>query len=105
MLTEFAYGPWSCSVNRRCPRVVCGVHYLYFAVTLFTISLLTVLGVSAFTEPIPDRHVSAAAGVLRVGLRPLRPGSSLGEKQLKRSRRAGSRGDIRVRNGQVTSVP
>uniref|UniRef100_A0AC11CSE9 Uncharacterized protein n=1 Tax=Ovis aries TaxID=9940 RepID=A0AC11CSE9_SHEEP len=65
MLTEFAYGPWSCSVNRRCPRVICGVHYLYFALILFTISLLTVLGVSAFTEPIPDKHLHRLCWSLR----------------------------------------
>lgn len=70
---------------------------------LFTISLLTVLG-APFTEPTcGDKHVSAPAGVPGSGLRPLRPGSSLGEKQLKRSRRAGSRGDIRA--GKWTSVP
>ena len=65
MVSEFAYGPWTCSVNRKCPRIICGVHYLYFAMILFAISLVTVLGISMFTVPIPDKHVSAAVGELR----------------------------------------
>ncbi|XP_052510445.1 sodium/glucose cotransporter 1-like [Budorcas taxicolor] len=65
MLAELAYGPWSCSENRRCPRAICGVHYLYFAVALFTVSLLTVLGVSMFTVPIPDKHLHRLCWSLR----------------------------------------
>ncbi|XP_061025232.1 sodium/glucose cotransporter 1-like [Eubalaena glacialis] len=57
MESEFAYGAWSCSTNNRCPRIICGVHYLYFAVILFTISLFTVVGISLFTDPIPDKHL------------------------------------------------
>lgn len=52
-------------MNRKCPRIICGVHYLYFAMILFAISLVTVLGISMFTVPIPDKHVSAAEGELR----------------------------------------
>lgn len=86
MLSEFAYGPWSCSVNRKCPRIICGVHYLYFAMILFTISLVTVLGVSMFTVPIPDKHVSAAVGVLQG--RPAAPASweQLGRKAAEEKR-------------------
>uniref|UniRef100_A0A8B9YQW0 Sodium/glucose cotransporter 1-like n=1 Tax=Bos mutus grunniens TaxID=30521 RepID=A0A8B9YQW0_BOSMU len=65
MLSEFAYGPWSCSVNRKCPRIICGVHYLYFAMILFTISLITVLGISMFTVPIPDKHLHRLCWSLR----------------------------------------
>ena len=81
MLSEFAYGPWSCSMNRKCPRIICGVHYLYFAMILFTISLITVLGISMFTVPIPDKHVSAAVGVLRG--RPAGP-ASISRRSLRR---------------------
>lgn len=86
MLSEFAYGPWSCSMNRKCPRIICGVHYLYFAMILFTISLITVLGISMFTVPIPDKHVSAAVGVLRG--RPAGPASweQLGRKAAEEKR-------------------
>ena len=65
MVSEFAYGAWSCSTNNRCPQIICGVHYLYFAVILFTISLFTVVGISLFTDPIPDKHVSATVRMLR----------------------------------------
>lgn len=36
------------------------MHYLYFAVILFIASLFTILGISLFTGPILDKHVSAA---------------------------------------------
>ncbi|XP_043757075.1 sodium/glucose cotransporter 1-like isoform X3 [Cervus elaphus] len=65
MVSEFAYGPWTCSVNRKCPRIICGVHYLYFAMILFAISLVTVLGVSMFTVPIPDKHLHRLCWSLR----------------------------------------
>lgn len=59
MLSEFAYGPWSCGANSKCPLIICGMHYLYFAVILFIVSLFTILGISLFTDPVPDKHVSA----------------------------------------------
>ncbi|KAF4011531.1 hypothetical protein G4228_003577 [Cervus hanglu yarkandensis] len=65
MVSEFAYGPWTCSMNRKCPRIICGVHYLYFAMILFAISLVTVLGVSMFTVPIPDKHLHRLCWSLR----------------------------------------
>ncbi|XP_061001064.1 sodium/glucose cotransporter 1-like [Dama dama] len=65
MVSEFAYGPWTCSVNRKCPRIICGVHYLYFAMILFAISLVTVLGISMFTVPIPDKHLHRLCWSLR----------------------------------------
>lgn len=63
MVLVFAYGPQTCSVNSKCPPIICSVHYLYFAVLLFLVSLFTILGISLFTDPIPDKHVSAAATV------------------------------------------
>lgn len=36
----------------------CGVHYLYFALILFFVSILIILGISLLTKPIPDVHVS-----------------------------------------------
>nr|XP_020763015.1 sodium/glucose cotransporter 1-like isoform X3 [Odocoileus virginianus texanus] len=65
MVSEFAYGPWTCSVNRKCPQIICGVHYLYFAMILFAISLVTVLGISMFTVPIPDKHLHRLCWSLR----------------------------------------
>uniref|UniRef100_A0A8C3WLT3 Sodium/glucose cotransporter 2 n=1 Tax=Catagonus wagneri TaxID=51154 RepID=A0A8C3WLT3_9CETA len=65
MVSEFAYGSWSCSMNSRCPVIICGMHYLYFAVILFTISLLIILGVCLFTDPIPDKHLHRLCWSLR----------------------------------------
>lgn len=123
MVSKFAYGAWSCSTNSRCPRIICGVHYLYFAVILFTISLFTVLGISLFTDPIPDKHVSAAMRMLRgppQSQYPCEPqvgSASFGEKWLNScilfesgvggwgGRGWGLGGDGWVRNRQITSLP
>ncbi|KAL0182261.1 hypothetical protein M9458_021636, partial [Cirrhinus mrigala] len=37
MITEFAYGTGSCVNPSDCPTIICGVHYLYFALILFTL--------------------------------------------------------------------
>lgn len=58
MITEFIYGTGSCLEPSNCPRIICGVHYMYFAIILFFVSILVILGVSFLTEPIPDVHVS-----------------------------------------------
>lgn len=63
MVSEFAYGRQTCSANSKCPPIICGVHYLYFAIFLFIVSLLTIMGISLLTDPIPDKHVSPAPGV------------------------------------------
>ncbi|EDL97161.1 solute carrier family 5 (neutral amino acid transporters, system A), member 4b, partial [Rattus norvegicus] len=56
MITEFIYGTGSCLEPSNCPRIICGVHYMYFAIILFFVSILVILGVSFLTEPIPDVH-------------------------------------------------
>lgn len=45
--------------------IICDMHYLSFAIFLFVVSLFTVLGISLFTDPIPDKHVSAAMRMVR----------------------------------------
>uniref|UniRef100_A0A8C9JDR0 Sodium/glucose cotransporter 1-like n=1 Tax=Panthera tigris altaica TaxID=74533 RepID=A0A8C9JDR0_PANTA len=65
MLSEFAYGPWSCGANSKCPLIICGMHYLYFAVILFIVSLFTILGISLFTDPVPDKHLHRLCWSLR----------------------------------------
>uniref|UniRef100_A0A8C4M0H2 Sodium/glucose cotransporter 1 n=1 Tax=Equus asinus asinus TaxID=83772 RepID=A0A8C4M0H2_EQUAS len=64
MITEFAYGTGSCMEPSNCPTIICGVHYLYFAIILFAISVITIVVVSLFTKPIPDVHVSIYLGSL-----------------------------------------
>nr|ACK44254.1 cortical sodium-D-glucose cotransporter (predicted) [Oryctolagus cuniculus] len=65
MITEFAYGTGSCMEPSNCPTIICGVHYLYFAIILFVISIITVVVVSLFTKPIPDVHLYRLCWSLR----------------------------------------
>ncbi|XP_014652810.1 PREDICTED: LOW QUALITY PROTEIN: sodium/glucose cotransporter 1-like [Ceratotherium simum simum] len=65
MMLEFIYGPWSCPANSKCPLVICSMHYLYFAIILFVVSLFTMLGISLFTDPIPDKHLYRLCWSLR----------------------------------------
>lgn len=58
MIAEFVYGTSSCLATSDCPKVICEVHYLYFAIILFFVSVLVILGISLLTKPIPDVHVS-----------------------------------------------
>ncbi|KAL4834180.1 hypothetical protein H8958_020379 [Nasalis larvatus] len=57
MITEFAYGTGSCVEPSNCPTIICGVHYLYFAIILFAISVITIVVISLLTKPIPDVHL------------------------------------------------
>ncbi|XP_053550802.1 sodium/glucose cotransporter 2 [Bombina bombina] len=57
MIPEFAFGSGTCSAPSSCPRVICGVHYLYFAIILFLCSGAIVLCISYCTPPIPDSQL------------------------------------------------
>lgn len=63
MIAEFAYGTGSCVVPSNCPFIICGIHYLYFALILFGVSIIVILAVSFMTKPIPDVHVSIIAAL------------------------------------------
>lgn len=113
MVSEFAYGPRTCSENNKCPPIICGVHYLYFAIFLFVVSLFTILGISLFTDPIPDKHVSAALGCSGVSRQSQCPSkqylasAAFAQKWLNpcirsESGRAGARHRGRTRYRQVT---
>nr|BAC28332.1 unnamed protein product [Mus musculus] len=65
MITEFAYGTGSCMEPSNCPKIICGVHYLYFAIILFVISVITILIISFLTKPIPDVHLYRLCWSLR----------------------------------------
>uniref|UniRef100_A0A452FF57 Solute carrier family 5 member 4 n=1 Tax=Capra hircus TaxID=9925 RepID=A0A452FF57_CAPHI len=65
MIAEFVYGTGSCLAASNCPRVICGVHYLYFALILFFVSILIILGISLLTKPIPDVHLYRLCWALR----------------------------------------
>lgn len=57
MIAEFVYGTGSCVNPSNCPTIICGVHYLYFAIILFSVSCIIILAVSLMTKPIDDKHV------------------------------------------------
>nr|XP_025974981.1 sodium/glucose cotransporter 1 [Dromaius novaehollandiae] len=65
MITEFAYGTGSCVNPSNCPFIICGIHYLYFAIILFGISFIIILVVSLMTKPIPDVHLHRLCWTLR----------------------------------------
>ncbi|KAM5311793.1 sodium/glucose cotransporter 1 isoform 2-T3 [Glossophaga mutica] len=65
MITEFAYGTGSCMQPSNCPTIICGVHYLYFAIILFAISFIIILAVSLCTKPIEDKHLYRLCWSLR----------------------------------------
>ncbi|XP_023589490.1 sodium/glucose cotransporter 1 isoform X2 [Trichechus manatus latirostris] len=65
MATEFAYGSGSCMEPTNCPTIICGVHYLYFAIILFVFSVIIIVAVSLFTKPIPDVHLYRLCWSLR----------------------------------------
>lgn len=67
---EFYFGTGSCLLPSQCPALICGVHYLYFAVLLFFCTGVLVLLVSFCTPPIDDKHVrgSSARSFIYSGL-------------------------------------
>ncbi|XP_060048759.1 solute carrier family 5 member 4-like isoform X2 [Erinaceus europaeus] len=65
MVAEFAYGTGTCLEPSACPTVICGVHYLYFALILVAITAAVGLGVSLLTRPIPDVHLYRLCWALR----------------------------------------
>ncbi|XP_033030659.1 sodium/glucose cotransporter 1 [Lacerta agilis] len=65
MITEFAYGTGSCAKPSNCPDIICKVHYLYFAIILFVISIIIILTVSYLTKPIDDVHLYRLCWSLR----------------------------------------
>ncbi|XP_056118421.1 sodium/glucose cotransporter 2 [Rhinichthys klamathensis goyatoka] len=65
MVPEFAYGSGNCIYPSNCPKLICGVHYLYFAVLLFFCTTILVLFVSYNTPPIEDKHLHRLVFTLR----------------------------------------
>ncbi|KAM4527114.1 sodium/glucose cotransporter 1 [Odontesthes bonariensis] len=65
MIAEFIYGTGSCANPSDCPTIICGVHYLYFAIILFCISCILILGISLVTKPIEEKHLYRLCWSLR----------------------------------------
>uniref|UniRef100_A0A087YP93 Sodium/glucose cotransporter 1 n=1 Tax=Poecilia formosa TaxID=48698 RepID=A0A087YP93_POEFO len=65
MIAEFAFGTGNCVSPSDCPAIICGVHYLYFGLILFTITCIVIIGVSLITKPIDDKHLHRLCWSLR----------------------------------------
>ncbi|XP_068562801.1 sodium/glucose cotransporter 2 isoform X2 [Cebidichthys violaceus] len=65
MLPEFWFGSGSCIFPSTCPFLVCGIHYLHFAIILFFCTSVLVLTVSCCTRPIEDQHLHRLVFSLR----------------------------------------
>ncbi|XP_072101147.1 sodium/glucose cotransporter 1 isoform X2 [Mobula birostris] len=65
MIAEFVIGTGNCVTPSMCPVIICGIHYLYFAIILFVVTCLVVLIVSFLTKPIPDKHLYRLCWTLR----------------------------------------
>ncbi|XP_026130363.1 sodium/glucose cotransporter 1 [Carassius auratus] len=65
MIAEFAYGTGSCVSPSNCPKIICGVHYLYFALILFGLSCTVIVTISLMTKPIDDKHLHRLCWSLR----------------------------------------
>ncbi|KAJ7990197.1 hypothetical protein DPEC_G00297820 [Dallia pectoralis] len=57
MVPEFWFGSGSCLFPSNCPTLVCGVHYLYYAMILFACTSVLTLFVSYCTPAIEDKHL------------------------------------------------
>uniref|UniRef100_UPI00398F1B94 sodium/glucose cotransporter 1 n=1 Tax=Pristiophorus japonicus TaxID=55135 RepID=UPI00398F1B94 len=65
MIAEFVFGTGNCVKPSNCPLIICGIHYLYFAIILFVATSLMVLIVSFLTKPIDDIHLYRLCWTLR----------------------------------------
>ncbi|KAM6394732.1 sodium/glucose cotransporter 2-like, partial [Rhynochetos jubatus] len=65
LVPEFALGTGTCGSPGRCPPLVCGLHYLHFAVLLFLATGLIVIVVSLCYPPIPRQHLHRLVFSLR----------------------------------------
>ncbi|KAF5897670.1 sodium/glucose cotransporter 1, partial [Clarias magur] len=65
MIAEFVYGTGSCANPSDCPTIICGVHYLYFGLILYAVSLVVVVGISLMTKPIDDKYLHRLCWSLR----------------------------------------
>ncbi|XP_066534137.1 sodium/glucose cotransporter 2 isoform X2 [Hoplias malabaricus] len=65
MAPEFYFGSGTCLDASKCPSLICGVHYLYFAILLFFCTGILVLLVSYNTPPIPNKNLHRLVFSLR----------------------------------------
>ncbi|XP_023576712.1 sodium/glucose cotransporter 1-like [Octodon degus] len=64
LLPELIYRHRTCE-DEKCLMPLCSMHYLYFSMPLLLVSLLSMLGISFFRDPIPDKHLHRLCWSLR----------------------------------------
>lgn len=57
MVLDFVYPAPGCEEVDTRPGIVANVHYLYFGILLFVISMIVTIVVSLLTKPIPQKYV------------------------------------------------
>ncbi|XP_059829149.1 sodium/glucose cotransporter 2 isoform X2 [Hypanus sabinus] len=65
MIAEFVYGTGSCIFPSSCPFIFCGIHYLYFAIILFSCTCILVLVISFCSPEIEEKHLHRVVYSLR----------------------------------------
>uniref|UniRef100_A0A8C1XPA7 Sodium/glucose cotransporter 2 n=1 Tax=Cyprinus carpio TaxID=7962 RepID=A0A8C1XPA7_CYPCA len=66
MVPEFAYGSGTCLKPSNCPKLICGVHYLYFAVLLFFCTAILVATIMQSLAPILIKQLNHLIKFLRI---------------------------------------
>ncbi|KAG2464615.1 SC5A2 protein, partial [Polypterus senegalus] len=96
MIPEFTYGTGSCLFPSACPSIICGVHYLYFAIILFFITAVFVLIISFCTPEIEERHLHRLVFSLRNSKEPRDDLDAEEEEHMRKARReAAENGTVR----------
>jgi len=58
MILDFTHLEPRCGEEDTRPSIIAKVHYMYFALILFWITVITIVVVSLFTEPMKEGNVS-----------------------------------------------
>ncbi|KAM4565651.1 sodium/glucose cotransporter 2 [Odontesthes bonariensis] len=101
MLPEFWFGSGSCIFPSQCPFLICGIHYLHFAIILFFCTSVLVLLVSCCTKPIEEQHLHRLVFSLRHSKEERK---DLDWEQEEKGRRARREARERARENNVVTV-
>ena len=58
MILDFTHLEPRCGEEDTRPSIIAKVHYMYFALILFWITVITIVVISLFTEPMKEGNVS-----------------------------------------------
>ena len=60
MILDFTHLAPRCGEEDTRPAIIAKVHYMYFALILFWITVVTIVTISLFTKPLQDANVSCS---------------------------------------------